>query len=121
MPVSTMVSSQRGWTVVTVTGSLDAHGAPRLREQLIDLIASGCNRLVVDFAGVDFIDSTGLGVLIGALKRVRSGGGHMRLVIDDERILRVVRITGLHRVFDVHDDVAGAATAVVGEPAAAGF
>lgn len=96
------VTERDGWTVVSATGEIDVATAPRLREQLIDLIGTGHHRLLVDLGWVDFIDSTGLGVLIGALKRVRSHDGELRLVIDDPRVLKVFDITGLDQVFSIH-------------------
>ena len=57
-------------TVVEVGGEIDVYTAPRLREQLVDLVADGKYHLVVDMERVDFLDSTGLGVLVGGLKRV---------------------------------------------------
>ena len=78
------VTEREGWSVVTASGEIDVATAPRLREQLIDLINSKHHRLVVDLSWVDFIDSTGLGVLIGALLVRRSrltdslaGGPHL--------------------------------------------
>jgi anti-sigma B factor antagonist len=94
-----------GCSVVSVTGELDVATAPRLREVLIGLITSGHHRLVVDLGWVDFIDSTGLGVLIGALKRLRSHDGRLDLVIDDPRVLKVFDITGLDQIFTIHPTV----------------
>lgn len=96
------VTERDGWTVVAASGEIDVATAPRLREQLIDLIAAGRRQLVVDLSWVDFIDSTGLGVLIGALKRIRSHDGDFGLVIDDPRVLKVFDITGLDQVFRIH-------------------
>ena len=89
-------------TVVVVGGEIDVYTAPKLREQLIDLVSSGQYHLVVDMEGVEFLDSTGLGVLVGGLKRVRSHDGTLRLVCSQEKILKVFRITGLTKVFPIH-------------------
>jgi anti-sigma B factor antagonist len=89
-------------TVISVTGEIDVYTAPTLREQLNEVVASGQHHLVVDMAGVDFLDSTGLGVLVGGLKRVRSHNGGLQLVCDQEKILKVFRITGLTKVFPIH-------------------
>ena len=59
-------------------------------------------------AGVDFLDSTGLGVLVGGLKRARSHEGSLQLVCDQEKILKVFRITGLTKVFPIHASLEGA-------------
>jgi anti-sigma B factor antagonist len=92
-------------TVVRVGGEIDVYTAPKLREQLIDLVAAGNYHLVVDMENVDFLDSTGLGVLVGGLKRVRAHDGSLELVCSQERILKIFRITGLTKVFPIHSSV----------------
>jgi len=95
MQLRTDVSEIAGWTVVNVYGELDVATAPDLRELLIRLVGSGSNRLVLDLEGVDFLDSTGLGTIIGALKRTRTNGGDLRLVSTQARIARLFAITRL--------------------------
>lgn len=92
-------------TVVQVGGEIDVYTAPKLREQLVELVNDGSYHLVVDMEGVDFLDSTGLGVLVGGLKRVRAHEGSLRLVCNQERILKIFRITGLTKVFPIHTTV----------------
>lgn len=89
-------------TVVHVAGEIDVYTAPALREELAGLVDAGKTDLVVDLTDVSFMDSTGLGVLVGALKRVRTTGGELRLVITQEKVLKVFRITALTQVFDIH-------------------
>lgn len=79
--------------------------APRLRERLADLVAAGHYDLVVDLQGVDFLDSTALGVLVGGLRRVHPHNGSFQLVCTQERILKVFAITGLIKVFSIHNSV----------------
>src|SRR3954462_3443910 len=98
-------------TIVKVGGEIDVYTAPKLREQLIDLVSSGAYHLVVDMEGVEFLDSTGLGVLVGGLKRVRAHEGSLRLVCTQERILKIFRITGLTKVFPIHSSVEEAVAA----------
>jgi anti-sigma B factor antagonist len=99
----TVTSRQEGErTVISVSGEIDVYTAPTLRERLNELVASGHYDLVVDMEGVEFLDSTGLGVLVGGLKRVRSHDGTLRLVCAQEKILKVFRITGLTKVFPIH-------------------
>jgi anti-sigma B factor antagonist len=98
--------------ILELGGEIDVYTAPRLREQLIDLVADGNYHLVVDMERVDFLDSTGLGVLVGGLKRVRAHDGTLRLVCTQERILKIFRITGLTKVFPIHDSVEQAVSAV---------
>jgi len=96
------------WTVVAVRGEIDVYTAPKLREALVDLVNAGRYNLVVDVEGVDFLDSTGLGVLVGGLKRVRANDGNLRIVCTQERLLKIFRITGLTKVFAIHDSVGSA-------------
>lgn len=92
-------------TVIEVTGEIDVYTAPRLREKIISLVDAGRYHIIVDMERVEFLDSTGLGVLVGGLKRVRSHDGGIDLVCTQGRILRIFRITGLSKVFDIFDTV----------------
>lgn len=95
-------------TVVRVDGEIDVVSADRLRERVSLLVSDGRTDLVVDLSGVGFMDSTGLGVLVGTLKRVRTAGGRLVLVVGSERLLKVFRITGLQQVFTIHPTLAEA-------------
>jgi anti-sigma B factor antagonist len=97
-----------GLTVISVEGEIDVYTAPKLREKLIDLVNKGKFHLLVDMEKVEFLDSTGLGVLVGGLKRVRAHDGSLELVCTQERILKIFRITGLTKVFGIHDSIAEA-------------
>jgi len=105
---------QGGRTVVEVGGEIDVYTAPVLRERLNDLVGEGHHHLVVDMENVDFLDSTGLGVLVGGLKRVRAHDGSLHLVCTQEKILKVFRITGLTKVFPIHSSVDDAVAATGG-------
>jgi anti-sigma B factor antagonist len=98
-------SAAQGRTVIAVSGEIDVYTAPRLRETLLSLVDAGNYRLIVDMEGVEFLDSTGLGVLVGGLKRVRAHDGCIDLVCTQGRILRIFRITGLSKVFNIYDSV----------------
>lgn len=89
------------WTVFEVVGDVDVFSAPALRDGMNAAIAAGNTRLIADLSEVPFLDSTGLGVLVGRLKTVRQAGGELRLVITAERVLRNFAITGLDRVFPI--------------------
>ena len=91
--------------VVDVKGEIDVYTAPKLREKLIELVSDGSYDVVVNLEGVDFLDSTGLGVLVGALKRVRTHDGELALVCAEPRILKVFEITGLTKVFPMFASV----------------
>ena len=98
-------SEPPGFTVIEVGGEIDVYTAPKLRERLVSLVESGSYQLIVDMESVEFLDSTGLGVLVGGLKRVRAHEGWIDLVCTQSRILRIFRITGLNRVFSIYDTV----------------
>jgi anti-sigma B factor antagonist len=93
--------SAQGATVVAVTGEIDVATAPQLQETLHALIAQGHPSLVIDLLAVTFLDSTALGVLVGALKRCRDQGGDLQLVVADARIMKIFEITGLTTVFPI--------------------
>jgi anti-sigma B factor antagonist len=94
-----------GIEVVDAEGEIDVYTAPRLRELLIDLVNKNNYQLVVNMEKVEFLDSTGLGVLVGAVKRVRAHDGSLDLVFTQERILKIFRITGLTKVFGIYETV----------------
>lgn len=98
-------------TVLEVGGEVDVYTAPRLRERLIELIDGGARKVVVDLNRVDFLDSTGLGVLVGALKRLRAVSGSFGLVCDKEPLLKIFRITALDQVFPLYSSVEAATDA----------
>jgi anti-sigma B factor antagonist len=94
-----------GIEVIDVRGEIDMYTAPRLRELLIDLVSKGSYQLVVNLDKVGFLDSTGLGVLVGGLKRVRAHDGSLDLVCTQPGILKIFRITGLTEVFGIYETV----------------
>ncbi|MFC5382353.1 anti-sigma factor antagonist [Aquipuribacter nitratireducens] len=102
-------------TVVEVGGEIDVYTAPQLRSQLNDAVADGARHIVVDMTGTDFLDSTGLGVLVGGLKRVRTMDGDLELVCSSEKILKVFRITGLTKVFTIHSSLDEALASSAGD------
>jgi anti-sigma B factor antagonist len=89
-------------TVVGVRGEVDVATAPALRDGLDEALEGGIGPVVVDLTGVTFIDSTGLGVLIGARRRCVEGGRELRVVVAEPRILKVFEITGLTELFTIH-------------------
>jgi anti-sigma B factor antagonist len=101
------ITSNGPWTVIAVSGEIDLFTAPKLREQFLAALddGSGADRLIVDLSRVTFMDSTGLGVLIGALRRVNERGGRMALVCQEGPVLRVLELTRLHEVFAIRGSV----------------
>jgi anti-sigma B factor antagonist len=101
--------------VVSVEGEIDSFTAPALEQELEWVLGDGASNAVVDLAGVGFIDSTGLRVLLKALPSFTKRGGKLVLVSDDRRVLRTLEITGLDRTFVVEARLSEAIAHVVGE------
>lgn len=97
--------------VIAVSGEIDVATAPQLRESLHRVIAEGGKTIVLDLLGVTFLDSTALGVLVGALKRCRELGGDLHVVVADPRIMKIFEITGLTNVFTITDSLQAAGAA----------
>jgi anti-sigma B factor antagonist len=115
--LDTRVSVSRFGTdsfVVAAGGELDLHTSERLRDTLADVLELGGRRILVDLTGTSFMDSAGLGVLVGAAKALRSTGGQMVLVADDPRVTRVIEITGLEQVFRLASSLPEAVQELVG-------
>ena len=96
------------WSVVAVAGEVDVATAPALRKATIALLGEGHHRMVLDLEAVDFLDSTGLGVLIGLLRRIRLAGGDLRVVCTTPHVVELFTVTGLDRVFDLRPSVQSA-------------
>jgi anti-sigma B factor antagonist len=88
-----------GIHVVTVTGEIDLFTAPEFKQRMGRPIDDGVTRLIVDLTATTFIDSSSLGVLIGAHRRLRQRGGSLVVVCDNEAIVKTFKITGLDGVF----------------------
>ena len=95
------VSAEGGETVVAASGELDVTTAPELRERLTALIGAGSTTILLDLAGVTFVDSTALSVLVAALKRLRQADGDLQLSSPLPSVRRVFEITGLTRLFTI--------------------
>ncbi len=91
--------AENGVTVVAPTGRLDVAGAPALKDAITEITRNGSPRIVIDMEGVSFVDSTGLGFVIAALKQVRSREGELRLAAPNQQARVVLELTTLDRVF----------------------
>lgn len=120
MELSLATRSVSNHAVLEIGGEIDVYTAPRLRERLIEMVGAGEKRVVVDLRRVEFLDSTGLGVLVGAHRRLRASNGSLSLVCPDERLLKIFRITGLDSVFDIHKTVEDATGGGTSQAAQAG-
>ena len=104
MDLSLETRHEDGHTIIEVGGEIDVYTAPKLRDKITELVGNGHYNLVIDMEKVDFLDSTGL----GGLKKVRAHDGSMRLICNQERLLKIFRITGLAKVFAIHSSQADA-------------
>jgi anti-sigma B factor antagonist len=101
-PVSLEVESRQtdsGVTVLAPSGRLDVVGAPALKEAVSEAMKNGQPRLVIDMEGVTFVDSSGLGSVVSALKQVRTSKGDLRLAAPNQQVRVVLELTTLDRVF----------------------
>lgn len=99
------VHSIGDWTVVSMTGEIDLATAPQLRQEVVRITSGGISRLALDLTGVDFIDSIGLGVIVGALKRMRAHGGELVVVCDEPRVLALLRLTDLDQILTLRSSL----------------
>jgi len=99
------VRRYRGWTVVDVVGDLDMASAPALRQSILQLLSSGARLIAVDLTATDFVDSTGIGMLVAALKRVRTHDGELVVVCPEPRLRRIFELTELVSVFGLRNSV----------------
>lgn len=97
------VESVNGVSVVSVQAELDARNAAQAKEFFRGVVAGGQNRIVVDLGGLSFIDSSGLGALLTALKASREAGGDVKLCNLSEPVASIFELTCLFRVFDAFD------------------
>jgi anti-sigma B factor antagonist len=96
--------------VLRIAGEVDVYSAPQLRERVIRLLSDGVRHVVADLREVGFLDSTGLGALVGSLKRLRERDGSLKVVTSAGSIPQLFRLTGLVRVFTLYQSVPEAIT-----------
>ena len=89
--------------MIELGGEVDLYTAPEFKERMVQVIEDGKKQVVVDLSKATFIDSTTLGVLVGGVKRLRPAGGSLTIVCTDQNICKIFEITGLDRVFPIHD------------------
>jgi anti-sigma B factor antagonist len=107
-------SSDAGHHLIAPRGEIDLYTAPELKQVLTDAIEGGQRRVVIDLTGVSFLDSTALGVLIGAVKRLRSRDGALAIVNTNASIAKTFEITGLDQIFTILDNPQDAMRALDG-------
>jgi len=100
--------------VLSLAGEVDVANAAQVRDSALMLVDGGAKKLVIDLNSTDYMDSTGLGTLVGLLKRTKELGGDVVIAAAQPRVKRLFEITGLTQVFRIYDDVAAALKEVRG-------
>ncbi|SFE35854.1 anti-sigma B factor antagonist [Lentibacillus persicus] len=101
------VTEGNGKSAMKLAGEIDAYTAPQLKEKLLPLTKIENNQVEVDLEGVHYMDSTGLGVFISALKSVNESDSKMRLINLQNRVLRLFQITGLDEIITLDTAIRG--------------
>jgi len=91
-------------SVLGLSGDVDVYTCSILRDAIIHSIDQGDQRMVINMANVNYIDSSGLGTLVGGLRRVKQNDGHLAISSATPRIRKVLKITGLNKVFTIFED-----------------
>jgi anti-sigma B factor antagonist len=92
-------------TVLEVGGEVDVYTAPKLRERIAELLDGGITRIVIDLGRVEFMDSTGLGVLVGGWRKARAAGASFGVVCHKEALLKIFRITALDQILPLYPSI----------------
>ena len=100
--------SSESCDIVALSGRLNGASAPEFKQRIRQIVEGGKFRLILDMAGVTFIDSSGLSALISGLKATREAGGFLRLASLGSQVSAVIKLMMLDRVFDVYADVTAA-------------
>jgi len=88
-------------SIIDLQGEIDVYTAPQLKQQILEMLDQGVTHMIVNLTGVEYLDSTALGVLIGGLKRLRERDGKLDIICPNSRIRRIFEITGLDKIFDI--------------------
>jgi anti-sigma B factor antagonist len=88
--------------ILSLTGDVDFDAAPQLKRHIMSRVDAGDRQLIVDLSEVEFIDSTAIGVLVGALRRLGANGGSLTVVCNNEDIRGIFETVGLAHVFPLH-------------------
>lgn len=107
MNLKVEVSEENDKSIVTLMGEIDAYTAPQLKESLLPLTRIESKLVEVNLEDVNYMDSTGLGVFISALKSTKENNSHLKLVNLQDRVLRLFKITGLDEIIDITTAVRG--------------
>ncbi|MFC4559892.1 STAS domain-containing protein [Virgibacillus kekensis] len=107
MNLNVDVAEDNSKSVIKLSGEIDAYTAPKLKETLLSKTKLDGQTIEVDLENVNYMDSTGLGVFISALKSTKENNSHMQLVNLQERVFRLFKITGLEEIIDINSTIKG--------------
>jgi anti-sigma B factor antagonist len=102
--------------IIRLEGEVDLYAAPELKDRVNGAIEKGRNKLILDLSEATFIDSTTLGILVSGMKRLRPRGGLLAVLCPDPTMARIFDITGLNRMFSVHETLDAAIAALESAP-----
>ena len=105
------VEHREGYAILSPQGEIDFATGPQLKDAITEALVGGDVNLIIDLLAVDFIESTGLGALIGGRRRAYALKGSLSLVCTEQQMLKIFRITGLDKVFTIHETVDAAVSA----------
>lgn len=111
------VKTVSGHPILTVSGEIDIYTAPLFKQAVVNLVAEGNNEVVIDLTGVTFMDSSGFGTLLGATRRLRPAGGGLHLAGANSTIQRMLRLTRLDSIMQLHESSEEAVRALRGTEA----
>jgi len=98
--------------IIKLEGEVDLYAAPELKDHVNGAIERGKTKLILDLSDATFIDSTTLGILVSGMKRLRPRGGMLAVLCPDPTMARIFDITGLNRMFSVHETLDAAIAAL---------
>ncbi len=96
------IRQQGSTSIVTISGEIDMSRSPSIHQQLVEALQARPARLIFDLTNVGYMDSSGVGVLVDALRRMRLHGGRLALVAVAPRVLSVLQITKLDQFFEMY-------------------
>ncbi len=105
-------TSAKSALVVKIEGELDQHSAVELRRSLDERISLGCDNLVFDLGRLEFMDSSGIGVIIGRYKNVTALGGRAAIAAAKPQVERIIRLSAIDRIIPLYKDVDEAINAI---------
>lgn len=103
MEIEIEIKEKNNLKFFNLRGEIDVYTSPKLKEKVVEELEKKVENLVINLQEVSYIDSTGLGILIGALKRMKEREGNLYLIFSSPRLKRIFEITGLNKIFLIYE------------------